>query len=571
MAASLGAENEDRAATIEVSTLMDSSIVETPAQDHLSSIATLIFFLAILHSFSTGYFSTLAHKFAASHDEKIRSGVVPAQSASFPAGILGFLGEFEVVFGLWAVLLGVVMIAMRGWDSFVEYIAVKTDYSDPLFVVIIMFIASTRPVLKFSEIMLWKIAKLAGGNLTAWWLTILTAGPLLGSFITEPAAMTICAHLLAGKLYDLEPDDRLKYATIALLFVNISIGGLLTHFAAVPVIMVAAPWHWGFLHMFLNFGIKSILIIIINNFLYFLLFRRELSALQTYYEQLDLGKSIVGRFIDRSRLEREIVQIERSAGREAGLLSIIEKRYGLMKKRVKGSVLKRTAGEEVDPRIVNRILDQTIDEIKKSEIRRTLPGLATGGSYSELRDENWDNRPDRVPLRIMFVHIAFLIWTVFNSHEPVLFIAGFLFLLGFARITPQHQNRIDLKPPLMVGFFLSGLVIHAGMQRWWLSGLLEKTNELPLLFLITILTSFNDNAALTYLASLIPDFPENLRYIVMAGAVTGGGLTILANAPNPAGYSILGNYWKSGFSAIRLFIWAMIPTWVAGIIFYITG
>jgi hypothetical protein len=40
----------------------------------------------------------------------------------------------------------------------------------------------------------------------------------------------------------------------------------------------------------------------------------------------------------------------------------------------------------------------------------------------------------------------------------------------------------------------------------------------------TILTAFNDNAATTYLASHVPGFSDALKYVVIAGAVTGGGL-----------------------------------------------
>jgi hypothetical protein len=64
-----------------------------------------------------------------------------------------------------------------------------------------MAIASTRPILQLAENCLRLLAKLGGEKPVAWWLVILTVGPLLGSLITEPAAMTICASLLAQKFY----------------------------------------------------------------------------------------------------------------------------------------------------------------------------------------------------------------------------------------------------------------------------------------------------------------------------------------------------------------------------------
>jgi Na+/H+ antiporter NhaD/arsenite permease-like protein len=113
---------------------------------------------------------------------------------------------------------------------------------------------------------------------------------------------------------------------------------------------------------------------------------------------------------------------------------------------------------------------------------------------------------------------------------------------------------------LLVGFFLAGLVVHGGLQGWWIGPTLKRLNEVPLFFGAATLTAFNDNAAITYLASLVPDFRETLKYAVVAGAVAGGGLTVIANAPNPAGQSILSRFFPDGVSAWRLFLGALIPT-----------
>jgi hypothetical protein len=51
----------------------------------------------------------------------------------------------------------------------------------------------------------------------------------------------------------------------------------------------------------------------------------------------------------------------------------------------------------------------------------------------------------------------------------------------------------------------------------------------------TALTAITDNAALTYLGSLVEGVSDQLKYALVAGAVSGGGLTVIANAPNPAG------------------------------------
>ena len=108
-----------------------------------------------------------------------------------------------------------------------------------------MTIAASRPVLGLAERLMRSAAKLGNETPAAWWFSILTIGPVLGSFITEPAAMTISALLLARRFYRFEPSLRLRYATLGLLFVNVSVGGTLTHFAAPPVLMVAGTVEMG--------------------------------------------------------------------------------------------------------------------------------------------------------------------------------------------------------------------------------------------------------------------------------------------------------------------------------------
>jgi Na+/H+ antiporter NhaD/arsenite permease-like protein len=158
-------------------------------------------------------------------------------------------------------------------------------------------------------------------------------------------------------------------------------------------------------------------------------------------------------------------------------------------------------------------------------------------------------------------------WTILNAHHPELFIPGILFFLGFAEVTKPFQNRIDLKPALMVGFFLGGLVIHGGVQGWWIAPILGNLAELPLMMIATILTAFNDNAAITFLSTLVPNFTDGLKYAVVAGAVAGGGLTIIANAPNPAGVSILKKHFKDEVSPLGILAGAVVPTAIVWLIF----
>jgi hypothetical protein len=174
-----------------------------------------------------------------------------------------------------------------------------------------------------------------------------------------------------------------------------------------------------------------------------------------------------------------------------------------------------------------------------------------------------------VPAWVTGMHVVFLGFTVWMAHYPALFIGGFLFFLAFAQATAHHQSKVELKSPLLVGFFLAGLVIHGGLQAWWIQPVLGRLGEVPLFAGATVLTAFNDNALITYLATLVPGFSPELKFAVVAGAVTGGGLTVIANAPNPAGQSILQKYFPEGVSPLGLFLGALVPTVIVAFSFMV--
>jgi Na+/H+ antiporter NhaD/arsenite permease-like protein len=98
---------------------------------------------------------------------------------------------------------------------------------------------------------------------------------------------------------------------------------------------------------------------------------------------------------------------------------------------------------------------------------------------------------------------------------------------------------------------------------------LGNLKEIPLMLAATILTAFNDNAAITYLSTLVPGFTNSLKYAIVAGAVTGGGLTVIANAPNPAGQSLLKKYFDNGVSPPGLLKAALLPTIITWLCFLI--
>ncbi len=439
--------------------------------------ASLLFLAAILHTFFTHKFRHWAHVVEARH--RARQAASPAGGSGAPpacmaARALHFLGEVEVVFGLWAVPLFGLLAARLGQATAIDYVNRRVGYQEAIFVVVIMAIAGTRPILRLAEKGLQRLANLGGGRPLAWWVTILTVAPVLGSFITEPAAMTIAASLLARQFYELKPRLRLAYATLGLLFVNVSVGGVLTHFAAPPVLMVAGPWGWNTPFMIAHFGWVAVVGILVANGVYLAVFRSEFSGLAE----------------------------------------------------------------------------------QASQLRASAPAPGPDGV---------------IPAWVTIGHLLFMGWSVWHAHHPALLIGGFLFFLAFHEVTEDYQGTLQLRSPILVGFFLAGLVIHGGLQQWWIAPVLGRLGEVPLLLGALGLTALNDNAAITYLATLVPGLTDGMKYAVVAGAVAGGGLTVIANAPNPAGQAILGRYFPDGISPLGLLLGALPATAILALCFLLLG
>ena len=527
-------------------------------------VGTLIFLLAIIHTFLASKITAISHHMEHEHEIKKEQGLVHRNSVAQGARLLHFVGEVEVVFGLWAMVLILAIVLFFDWATVVKYIGYKVNYVEPLFVVVIMTLASTRPILKISEIVMEKIANMLGGTLVAWWLSILTLGPLIGSFITEPAAMTIAALLLVRKFYVLEPSTRFKYATLGLLFVNISVGGTLTHFAAPPVLMVAEPWGWGITHMMVNFGWKAAIGIVLANGVYCFAFRKEFSRLQEQFTVLRLKEEILTRHLSRDEMETAIdasvAEVRTEGGHREKLMELIDDLTTKVRTRMENQYLENLGSLDIDPDLARKAFNKRFEEIRLYRMRREFPNLLSKDERAPFKDPNWDLREDPLPAWVIIVHILFMGWTIFTAHYPPLFIAGMMFFLGFAVVTEDYQNNIDLKPALLVGFFLGGLVVHGGVQGWWIEPVLGSLSELPLMLMATVLTAFNDNAAITYLSTLVPGLTDSLKYAVVAGAVAGGGLTVIANAPNPAGQAILKDYFEDGVSPLGLLMGALVPT-----------
>ena len=504
-----------------------SILIHRIRKEPFTLVATLIFFMAIVHTFLTGKFMTVAHKWEHEHLEKIRRREVDRESVSHGAELFHFLGEVEAVFGIWAGALVSAIIFFYDWDTAVHYISHEVNFTEAMFVVVIMALSATRPILKLADRIIQKIANMMGGSLTAQWLTILTVGPLLGSLITEPAAMTLSALLLAKNFYALQPSAKFKYATLGLLFVNISVGGTETHFAAPPVLMVAGPWNWDTLYMLTHFGWKAIIGILLSNGLYLMVFRKEMKSLEERFALVVLKEEIQENYVRRSDMDAMFDQIAGELNRKAGTRQAIEEALAKMEReienRLKEYYFPKLIVKGVQLDLIQQAFKERFEEIKLRQMRRAFPALLPARQRGPFVDPDWDNRDDPVPAWVTIVHMLFMGWTIFNAHYPQLFIPGLLFFIGFAQVTHPFQNRINLKPPVLVGFFLGGLVIHGGVQGWWIAPILGHLTEIPLMLGAALLTAFNDNAAITFLSTLVPNLTESLKYSVVAGAVAGGG------------------------------------------------
>jgi hypothetical protein len=351
------------------------------------------------------------------------------------------------------------MALLAGGDQAIGYVESR-QYTEPLFVFVVMVLAASKPILDIVERAINLLARLLPGRtaVVQVWLG-LAAVPVLGSLITEPAAMTLAALILAPKIFRQGMPESLKYAALGVLFVNVSVGGTLTAYAAPPVLMVASVWQWDSVFMATTFGWKGAIAVLVNatTIIFFL--------------------------------------------------------------------------------------------------AKHIPDA--GGQDKQPTSEN-------TPAVVSLIHIAFLIAVVVFAHHPVIFVCLFLFFMGFTQAYERYQNPLILKEGLLVGFFLAGLVVLGGMQQWWLQPIVSGMRAEALFFAALGLTAITDNAALTYLGSLVEGISDAAKYMLVAGAVAGGGLTVIANAPNPAGVSLL----RRGFNdesigAGGLLLGALPPTLIA--------
>ena len=366
-----------------------------------------------------------------------------------------------MVFGFWALILLLCVLAVYGPQAAIDQLDAPS-LTEPLFIFVILVVAGTRPIVVAARWLVDRLTQAVPLPLPlAGYVLMLSVLPLLGSLMTEPAAMTLAALLLRERCFAQRVSARFAYGTLAVLLVNVSIGGLLTPYAAPPVLMVASAWGWDMAFMTTMFGWKAVLAVLINAIVAMVVFRAEL-------------------------------------------------------------------------------------------LRLPLPARRAEAAP--------------MPLSVIVVHLLFLLAVVLSGHHPRVFIGVFVFFLGYVHAYPRHQDPLLLRQGVLVGFFLAGLVVLGQQQIWWLQPLLSRIDS-GLLFVSAVgLTALTDNAALTYLGSLVAGLSDAAKYALVAGAVTGGGLTVIANAPNPIAFSILQHgFGNQTIRPLPLLLAALLPTAVAAV------
>jgi hypothetical protein len=339
--------------------------------------------------------------------------------------------------------------------------------------------------------------------------------------------------------------------------------------------MVAGPWEWDTIFMLTHFGWIAVAGILLSNGLHFIIFRKEIQRIEEKYALVRLKEEIQKNYMRRRDMDAMFDEIARETTQKTGARKAIEAAIQEIEKevrlRLEEHYFPKLIRKGVQTDLIKQAFKERFEEIKLREMRRAFPALLPSHQQGPFVDPDWDNRDDPVPAWVTIVHVLFMGWTIFNAHHPQLFIPGILFFIGFAQVTRPFQNRIDLKAPILVGFFLGGLVIHGGVQGWWIAPILGNLTEIPLMLGAAVLTAFNDNAAITFLSTLVPNLTASLKYAVVAGAVAGGGLTIIANAPNPAGVSILKKHFNDEVEPMGMLLAAVAPTAIMLLLFVLLG
>ena len=429
----------------------------TPTPFQLFS--TLIFALSIVHVFFTPTIFKAA--LALQKKQKHHEWQVTIET-------LLLLSEIELVFGLWLIPLFGGYALFYSWSESLGYLTSR-DYTEALYMVVIVLIVSASPLITFGEKVLEKIARLGKDSPTSWWWVILCLGPLSSMLLKEPGAMALLAVLLGRKFYHFRPSNAFKYVTLALLFLNVALSGLLSSFSSRSLYLLTSKRELSTYYMLRTFGWKALLGILLITSVAYLVFRKEF---------------------------------------------------------------------------------------------RKFPGRVPALERGERK---------KVPLWVTLGHLLFAASVAYVGNQgPLLVLLGLCFL-GFYKITAIYQHTHVIKQAFFVGFFFAALLILGELQGWWIREIFPHLEALGTEVATLILSAFIDNAVVIYLVPDIFSLTDPRFYAAVVGSIAAGGLTVIANVPNPIGYTLLSPYFKRKISGIGLFTAALIPTLLIFLLFWALG
>lgn len=424
--------------------------------------ATVLFFFSVVHTFLTPWFY---QRFQVCKHKKM---IFPEKWKKYLwlSECYRLLSRVETVFILWAVPLFLWFLYTEGYKMTISYFNSR-NYIFSLFIIIMLLLLESRPIVYLSECIFSSIAKIGKQSPRCWWWTLMIATPVSSVLLKETGAMIIATTLLSRSFYRFAPSTRFAYATMGLLFSNISLGGLTTGLSSRALFIILPSVKWGNSFILKYFCWKALIAILISTTVYYLIFRKEFA-----------------RF----------------------------------------------------PKVVTVL----------------------------------SNVKERMPKWIICVHILLIVAVILARFVPLLMVAILIFYLGFQRFTIFYQRPMRIGKACFVGLFYAGLVIFGELQEWWVLELMHRMPDFGYMMTSYVLSIFLDNALVNYLVHNLPVATDCFLYLVIAGCMSAGGLTLISNIPNIVGYLALQSFFpSSSFSLGWLFLFALGPSIIALMTFWI--
>ncbi|MBQ8498549.1 putative Na+/H+ antiporter [Chlamydia sp.] len=232
--------------------------------------SAILFFSAVIHTFLTPWLTRLYEEY------QHKKMLFPERWRQYLwlSEFLRIVSRVELVFVLWAVPLFFLFLYTEGYRVTMAYFDSR-NYVFSLFIIVMLILLESRPIEYFSQKIFATIAKIGNQSPICWWWTIMIAAPLSAFFLKESGAMIIAATLLSKHFYKFSPSPKLCYATMGLLFSNISISGLTSSFSSRALLTILPEIKWTNSFIISHFSWKVVLAILVSTTIFFCIFRKE--------------------------------------------------------------------------------------------------------------------------------------------------------------------------------------------------------------------------------------------------------------------------------------------------------